>query len=242
VEIAALVASAGAAVGLWRAWRRRRRVAAAPAELLALAVVGYGWWIGVALETQGGFSGNDRYLVLGTALIGIAGGVGWAWAAGALARLLRGRGSATMRVSAGVLVAVGALLAIPPSIFKKGVTSIPATHGALVYQAHLRDDLGTAVRELGGPARILSCGTVMTEGFQVPMVAYALGVHTIDVEAPPGSTVHPGPAPNVIFQARDTRTAFLLPVVQAWTTVHYRLVAHVRTFSVYSSCRDRVTL
>jgi hypothetical protein len=242
VEIAAIVASAGAAVVLARVWRVRRRIAAAPAELLALGVVGYAWWIGVAVETQGGFSGNDRYLVLGTALVGIAGGVGWAWATHWVATALRQRWNSPMRVLSAAVVAVAVFLVIPPSIFKKGVVSVPATHGALVYQAHLRDDLSKAVRELGGPSRILRCGTVMTEGFQVPMVAWTLGVHTIQIEAPPSSTIHPGPAPNVIFQTRATRTAFLLPVVQAWTGVHYRVVARVRTFTVYSSCRNRVTL
>jgi hypothetical protein len=241
VEVAALLASAAAAFGLWRMRGRRRwlsRRGAARIELLSLGVLGFAWWIGVAIETQAGFSGNDRYLVLGAALIGIAGGVGWAWGASGVARLLRGR----WRVPAAVLAAVGVFLAVPPSIFKKGVTSLPATHGALVYQAHLRDDLSRAVSELGGPGRILRCGTVMTEGFQVPMVAWALGVHTVQIEAPPASTANPGPAPNVIFQARANRTAFALPVVQAWTHAGYRLVAHVRTFSVYSSCRDRVAL
>ena len=37
------------------------------------------WWLRVAFETQAGFSGNNRYLVLGTAPVGIAGGIAWGW-------------------------------------------------------------------------------------------------------------------------------------------------------------------
>jgi hypothetical protein len=205
----------------------------------------------VAVETQAGFSGNDRYLVLGTALIGIVGGAGWAWAADELAR--RARRIVATRVpgiTAGKLlvptvgaaaVIIGLFVAFPPWIGRR-VVSLPATHGALVYQAHLRRDMAAAVADVGGPARVLGCGTVMTEGFQVPMLAWMLGVHTMQVQAPPSSTARPGAPPNVIFQTRATRRAFLLPVVGAWKNTHYRRVAHVRSFNVYSSCAGRVRL
>jgi hypothetical protein len=266
VEVGALAALAVAAIASWRSrskarsWARMNRAHASPAAaarqralraLLLLGFIGFAWWLGVALETQAGFSGNDRYLVLGTALIAIVGGVGWGWcahattvAAGRIARALRLRGMPAGPLVAGaggVAVAAGLFLALPPWIGSK-VVSVPATHGALVYQAHLRQDMAKAVTGLGGPARILRCGTVMTEGFQVPMVAWTLDVHTVRVEAPPASTAHPGLPPNVIFQARATRRAFLLPVVKAWKNTHYRLVARARTFSVYSSCAGRVTL
>jgi hypothetical protein len=77
----------------------------------------------------------------------------------------------------------------------------------------------------------------MTEGFQVPMLAWTLGVHTIDVEASPLSVSNPGPAPNVIFQTRAQRNAHLLPVVGAWSTTPYRLVAKTKTFRVFEHCR-----
>lgn len=235
----------GSPSGTWDARARARRV------LLVLGTIGFAWWIGVALETQAGFSGNDRYLVLGTALIAIVGGAGWAWAAHELARRAgrivaaraRGpsfRGPLVPTIGAAGVV-IGLFIACPPWIGRR-VVSIPATHGALIYQAHLRHDMAAAVAELGGPARILGCGTVMTEGFQVPMLAWMLGVHTLRVQAPPFSTARPGPPPNVIFQTRATRRAFLLPVVSGWKSTHYRLVAHVRTFNAYSSCAGRVTL
>ena len=95
--------------------------------------------------------------------------------------------------------------------------------------------------QVGGPARVLRCGSVMTEGFQVPMVAWALGVHTLQIEAPPNGGPPP-PAPNVIFRTRAQRNATPLPMLSDWPNVHFQRVDHVRTFSVYSNCTGNVTL
>ena len=105
-------------------------------------------------ETQVGFSGNDRYLVLGTAPVAIAGGVAWGWFAQTAramrsGRLRRGRracdGSPARAgpiraVPPAALVAIALFLAMPPWI-GKNVISLPRTHRALMYQAHLREDL-----------------------------------------------------------------------------------------------------
>ena len=69
----------------------------------------------------------------------------------------------------------------------------------------------------------------MTEGFQVPMVAWTLGVATTRIEAPPtnGGAEYPEPAsaaPNVILQTRDTRSASLLPFLSTWPSVRYHYV------------------
>ena len=88
------------------------------------------------------------------------------------------------------------------------------------------------------PNHPLSGPTSLTEGFQVPMLAWTLGVHTLGVQASPLTGAPLPPPPNVIFQARAQRHAHLLPFVRAWHGVHYRLVAHVRTFRVYeANCR-----
>jgi hypothetical protein len=102
--------------------------------------------------------------------------------------------------------------------------------------------MGRAVKAVGGPARVLRCGTVMTEGFQVPMLAWILGIHTVDVQASPLTGQPLPPAPNVIFQTRAQHKAHLLPFVRAWSNVHYRLVAHERTFRVYANCAGGATL
>jgi len=257
VKAVGLAAMAVAAFGLIRTrgswWRQSPIDLAARTRLLLLAVgaIGWLWWIGISVETQAGFSGNDRYLVLGTALIAITGGVGWGWAAAAVAGLLRRldlggrlrrRPNLAAASVAGTVLALAVGIATPPWI-GPSLLDVPATHRALVYQAHLRQDLNAAIRRLGGPARILSCGTVMTEGFQVPMVAYALDVRMLRVEAPPNG-IGPPPWPNVIFQARDTEGAALLPVpaqIIAWEHdgAHYTAFRE-RTFWVFSDCGRKV--
>ena len=241
VKLPAIAVTAAAAFAVLggRLGSCRRRVGVA---LLALAAAGFGWWVVVALETQAGFSGNDRYLALSAALVSVAGGVAWGWGIlglSALApRIAAHRGRVMLATS---LVAVAAFVAVP-SWIGSSIVNVPTTRRSLSYQAKLREDLGKVVASLGGRSRILRCGTVMTEGFQVPMVAWVLGVHVDRIQAPPPAGSDPGPAPNVVFQARATRTSFLLPILGAWTHVHYVLNAHVRTFRVYSTCTTRVGL
>lgn len=245
VKVPAIIALLAAAWGLWRtraSWWRRAAVPLSTRGRIALLMIGlFGlvWWMGIAVETQGGFSGNKRYLVLGTASVAIAGGVAWGWLAAGVARLLRRMTRPVMALPAGATVAIGLFLAVPPWI-GQDIVSLPRTHRALVYQAHLREDLVAAVRDSGGARALLRCGTVMTEGYQVPMVAWILGVHTLRVEAPPPAMVGP-PWPDVILQTRAQSNSTLLPLpaqILAWEHegAHYTLVAHVRTFRVFSTC------
>jgi hypothetical protein len=247
----AILAGLIAAAGLWRAYRAGGRAALstprrqAMAGIAIAAALGFGWWVVISVMTQIGFSGNDRYLILGAALVEIAGGVGFGWAAIELARALpRWLGAARGRLAGSigtwaVAGAIGACFLLLPS-WIGGLVHLRKIHKALVYQAHLRTDLAKAVAAAGGPSRVLRCGSVMTEGFQVPLVAWALGVHTLQIQAPP--TGPPPPAPNVIFRTRAQSNATPLPQLSDWPNVHFQRVAHVRTFSVYSNCTGNVTL
>lgn len=246
IKIVALLAMAAAAVGLWRTrvtwWRRSPLATGTAARLLLLIVgtVGWLWWIGIAVLTQAGFSGNDRYLVLGSALISIAGGVGWGWGAMTVVRLGGRwlgalRGNAALASALVTLLAAVVLIAAPPWI-GPSIIDVPATHRALVYQAHLREDMAAAVQRLGR-RQILACGSVMTEGFQVPMLAWNLDVHTMRIEAPP-TVPGGGTPPNVIFQTRAQHNATLLPIIRPWH-VSYSLVEHNRTFRVFTNCAAR---
>ncbi|MGZ4173184.1 MAG: hypothetical protein ACXVQR_01785 [Solirubrobacteraceae bacterium] len=229
----------------FRIWRRRRAagpgtplasVLGVDGAILAIGGLGIAWMVLIALMTQAGFSGNNRYLILGAALINIVGGIGWGWSAlelGALGRRLTGLKAAAPAVLA-VLIA---LFLFFPSWIGSQVVDLPATHKALNYQARLRTDVALAVRRAGGPARVLRCGTVMTEGFQVPLVAWTLGVHTLAVAASPVSGPIRPPLPNVILRARangSRRTAVLPPLPQ---DAGYRRIARTRTFSLYEKCK-----
>jgi hypothetical protein len=261
VKIPGILGLIAAAFGLWRTrptWWRSGTPAdsgiRARAWLLAIGVFGFVWWLGIAVETQAGFSGNNRYLVLGTAPVAIAGGVAWGWfmysASGLLARLaeraasLRRYGQSRFTLPAGIVVAVALFLAVPPWI-THNIVSLPRTHHALVYQAKLRRDLTAAVRKAGGAGTLLSCGSVMTEGFQVPMVAWTLGVRTLRVEATPLTGIVGPPWPNVILQTRAQSKSALLPLPQqilAWERegAPYRLIVHVGTFRIFSTCPGKV--
>ena len=68
VEAGTLVAVGVAAV----AWMRRR----AQGAVLALAALGFSWFALVAVMTEAGFAGNQRYLMVTTAAVSVLGGIG----------------------------------------------------------------------------------------------------------------------------------------------------------------------
>jgi hypothetical protein len=223
---------------LWQTYRRSglaglrtdRSQARLTAALMGLG--GLSWFVVIAVMTQVGFSGNNRYLVLGSALVDICGAVGFGWAARELAVLAsrRSRGSAFaagMQWAAAVLV--GLVFVLLPNWVGNSTISISRTHGSLVYQARLRHGMDDLITRFGGADKVLGCGSVMTEGFQVPMVAFLLDVPTTRIEAPPtlGGAAYPQPAsaaPNLILQTRDTRSASRLPYLSTWPTVRYHYV------------------
>jgi len=247
VKVIAAVAVVLSAGLLWR--QRRARAGwtlASPREraqagLVLTGVLGLAWWIVIALMTQAGFSGNDRYLVLGAALVLIAGGTGWGWAALELGRLLPRYAGPVRALGArapatGIAVLLAAVLLVLPNWIGGNVIDLQRSHRALVYQAHLRGSAAAAVAKLGGAGRIFACGTVMTEGFQVPLLAWTLGAHILQVQAAPVGPGTPPPAPNVIFQTRAQHHAHLLPLLSTWPGTHYKLVLPTKTFRVYEHC------
>ena len=254
IKVLGILGLIAAAAGLWRSRAASggrapaHRAARARAWLIAICVFGYVWWLGIAIETQAGFSGNNRYLVVGTTPVVIAGAISCGWLVHSLASRLRGVGrrTASLRplanraigLAVAAIVVVGLLVSIPPGI-GRSIVSVPRLHGALVYQAHLREDMAAAVHRIG-KRRILACGTVMTEGFQVPMLAYMLDVHTLRVEEPP-AIAGTGPAPNVIFQTRAQRDSTLLPIIRPWH-VGYAFVDHQRTFRVFMNCAGKAAI
>ena len=202
---------------------------------------GLAWFVIIAIETQAHFSGNDRYLVLGDALVDLCGAVGFGWLAIELGRLgvraWRRAGSAVVR---GLMVAASAIVAaafvFAPNFIGDKLISLPATHGSIHYQASLRTAMQKLISEYGGPKKVLACGHVMTEGFQVPMVAYYLNTRTAYIGAPPAAGDPPGAAPNVILQARDTRSASLLPYLSWWPHVHYHYVGTSGPVHMFTNC------
>jgi MFS family permease len=207
VEVGTVVAVGVAAV----AWRRRRDQGA----VLALAALGFSWFALVAVMTEAGFAGNQRYLMVTTAAVAVLGGIG-------AVRILQGveqlgeRFFGTARagaIAAAVTLLAGLAISTPTLVATADNTA--RVQGGLDHEAFLWHDLKAMIDENGGPDRLLACGGVFSGPFQTQMVAYELGVHGINVgwkETPP---------PGVLFR---TRTVPDGPLVTKPTDDRYRLV------------------
>jgi hypothetical protein len=252
LKLAAAVLVGVVGIVLLRGWRRERRSFLSATQPRAMGVTalagitGLAWFVVIATMTQIGFSGNNRYLVIGSSLVDICGAVAWGWAAQEVGNLAAGLARRGREASSAALAHAGSwaglavvalAFAILPSWVGSNLISIQRTHRSLVYQANLREGATRLVAEYGGATKMLRCGTVMTEGFQVPMVAWTLGVHTIEIEAPPAPNAPLPPAPNVILQTRDTRDASLLPIVHAWPATHYTYFGSSGPFNLFTHCR-----
>lgn len=178
-------------------------------------------WLGmVALMTQGGFAGNERYLAMPVALGCVLAGAGWAW----LGRALTGIAPAGTRRWAGPVVAAALVAAaFPLALPRLGLLDKDAT--TLRYQAQLRDDLQRAVDQYGGRERALRCGDVYSGAYNVAMVSWMLDV--------PGRAVKFQPSiPGVIFRGRSRGGVNPTPPVNnAW-----RPVTRAGEFTVFEAC------
>ena len=130
--------------------------------------------------TQAGFAGNQRYLIVTTAVVCVLGGMGAVrvlqgveW----LARRRFGPRRAPAIVAAAVLLGV---LAGSPTIVAKA-NNEARVRGGLEHEAYLWHDLQGLIDEAGGKDSLLACGGVFSGPFQTQMVAYELGIHGIQV-------------------------------------------------------------
>ena len=243
VKLSSGLMALGAAITFWRVLRRHRSgLGAAVREearrpegiVLVLTVAAVLWFVEVSAMTQAGFSGNQRYLIIGGALLFIPGGIGWglaAWKLGVvLGRSIRPASGAALALAA---VTAGFLL-LPGWVGQH--FKLHALDDALRYQVELRQDLSTIVDRAGGANKIRACGRIETENYQVPMVDWYLGIDSVDVsgEIPP-ATLAQGDSqdPNVILQTRDTVTAPLRPLIPK--EVPFTETTQ-RTFRLYEHC------
>jgi hypothetical protein len=206
VELGTLIAVGYAAV----MWLRRR----AEGVTLALAAFGLAWFALVAVMTEAGFAGNQRYLIVTTAVVSVLGGMG-------AVRVLQGvewlaarwLGRARARpVTIGALL-LGVVVASPTIVAKADNTA--RVRGGLEHEAYLWHDLKGLIDDSGGKEALLACGGIFSGPFQTQMVAYELGIHGIQVgwkvTPPPGATFR-------------TRTVPDGPLVTKPTDDRYRLV------------------
>jgi hypothetical protein len=161
------------------AWRGRGGRRADARTLVAVGVIATAWVALVALMTVGGFAGNTRYLIPPAALGMVLAGAG----AGLLLDRLR------------VPAVAGAALAL-------AVAVLPQAGGwddelrLNRDQAVLLDALPSVIAAAGGREAVLACGPVVTGPYQVPALAWQLGVHTSRIELEPAR-------PSTLFRARN---------------------------------------
>jgi hypothetical protein len=207
IEAGTLVGGAYAAV----MWLTRRR----EGPTVALALGGLAWLALVAAMTEAGFAGNQRYLIVTTAVMCVLGGMGAVrvlqgveWAAVRLTGRAR-----TGAVAATVAFALGVVVASPQIVAKFDNTR--RVNGGLEHEAYLWHDLKSLIDAAGGKERLLACGHIFSGPFQTQMVAYELGIHGIQVGW------KETPAPGVVFR---TRTVPDGPLVTKPTDDRFRLV------------------
>ncbi|MBS1869636.1 MAG: hypothetical protein JSS99_08235 [Actinobacteria bacterium] len=223
VKAAAAFALALAAVD----WLRNRRQGA----VLAVGLLGFSWIVLIALMTQAGFSGNPRYIILGTSLLAVCGGVGFGRVvqfAGALVQRAFGPTRPRLALAAGVLAF--ALLSLATVHWAAPrFKNFGKLDKALRYQAELRFDLRDALAKAGGATAFKACGKATAGKFSVPLVAWYLHEHTLDV----GLTPEPR---GVIVAARTTNKLSLKPQPQQPYPPGYAPVQTVRTTTLFSTC------
>jgi hypothetical protein len=178
-------------------------------------------WVGiVAVMTQGGFAGNERYLAMPVALGCVLSGAGWA----SLGKRLNRMAPKDKRRWTGPLIAAAlTAVAIPLAVPRLG--QLDKDDATLRFQAQLRDDLHQAVKQYGGRDRALACGNVYSGAYNVAMVSWMLDV--------PGEAVDYEPSiPGVIFRGRSRKSVNPTPPVNdAW-----RPATKAGEFTVFEAC------
>jgi hypothetical protein len=207
----------------WDWVKQRRQGAVLASGLLAIA-----WVVLIASMTQAGFSGNPRYIILGTSVLAVIGGVGFgrvvAYVGGAVGDRLGARGSLVAGALAFVLLAAATAHWAAPRFRNFG-----ALDRALRYQAELRFDLRDAIAKAGGAKAVASCGATTAGKFSVPLVAWYVHEHTLQVG------LQPQPQ-GVVVAARTTNNPRLTPQPPRPYPPGYARVAVARTTSVFSTC------
>jgi hypothetical protein len=208
-------------------WIRARRQGA----VLAVGFLGAAWIVLIGLMTEAGFSGNPRYIILGTSLLAVVGGVGFGRVvqiAGAAMRRVAGPAHPRVATAAGLVVfAVLALASVHWA--KPRFDNFDDLDKALRYQAELRFDLEAALAKAGGAEAFKACGKATAGKFSVPLAAWYLDEHTLDVGLVPAPQ-------GVIVAARTTNKQTLKPQPQQPYPPGYAPVQTVRTTTLFSTC------
>ena len=160
-----------------------------PAAVRALlpAAAGAAWIACVALMSEAGFSGEERYLIPGAALVSVSGGAGIGLLARRLAGPSFGRAIATL--------ALAALVAVTAHPLGQRLRALPGQADRLAHSAALASDLEAAVAAVGGKAAVRACARPYVGPYRGPLLAWRLRTHKAEIGFRPTGT-------GVIFRSR----------------------------------------
>jgi hypothetical protein len=181
-SLAPTIVWAGGLLGLLGV--RRREL---PRLALLPAAAGVTWIGTVALMSELGYSGEERYAMPGVALVAITAGAGAGWA-------LRGRRA--LIAAALVLAAVG-----------ESAPGLADDARSLRHEAALYGSLDDAVAAAGGRAAVLSCSPVHTASYSRPAMAWRLRVPISALSTDAART-------GIAFRARPYRGAARGPLLE----------------------------
>lgn len=252
VKLAAFLAMIAAAITLVRARAVVGNRGRALVMVLLCGAFGFGWWVLIAIETQAGFSGNDRYLVIGSAFIDICGAIGYGWAAVALGEWIGKRLPRALPQLTGVVLMAVVFVAVP-GVVTASLISLPRTRNELEFQAHLRTDLSSLITRAGGAPEVNECaaGYTTVERFQLPMLAWYLDTRLSRLQIQPkvdaaGEAIPPQPWPSVIFQDRSVSGSGLRPeprTISDWERAGANYaVRRMPEMTLYEDCLGRSQL
>jgi len=146
-------------------------------EAAGLGALAFAWIALVAVMTEAGYAGNQRYLVAPAALACILGAAGLSWAVAEVALRSAARSRRT-------IVALAAVLCVGGLVFR-AADQLPPFVRAMAFQAKSADNLGDVLAAAGGEARLQRCGMIFTNPFLVPLVAWTLERHSDQVDFRP---------------------------------------------------------
>ena len=210
----------GLAAGLAACWVRRpsRR---ALLLAIALAALGVGWVAQVAVMSELGYSGIDRYLLPAVAIAHVLAGVGLA---ALLAGLVGARRSAATGAAV-LLVLLGAGLMV-----RAGSADWPRSMDQIERIDAITDEFDTAVARAGGRPRLERCGAISASQLATPVVAWDFDRHLEQV------TNHPR-VPGSILRARLRGDLPVDPPLNALARTPGRTVlARTRWWTVEAAC------
>jgi hypothetical protein len=192
----------------------RRRLA------LILAGLAVAWIVLVAVMTQAGFSGNERYLIVPASISLVLAGAGVAWS---IRRVLPARLPLARPLRLAAVVAVATVSALYVG------RSLPDTMRVYAFEVAVNREAARAIAKAGGKAAVASCPRVSTNLYLQQRLAWELDR--------PAATVARWPIrEGVLMRTRLTAADPVLP-----TRMNAPIVARTHHWEVQMSCQPAVT-